>query len=462
MSTASFHSLGCRLNQTEAAVLAGAFKAKGYEIVDWGVPADLVVINTCSVTERGEAACRSAIRQALRRQPEAFVVVTGCYAQVGLEALRAIEGIDMIVGTQYKDKFPAFIGEPRKLADPVVLHSSLIDDSDFEIAATGHYHTTRANLKVQDGCDFFCSFCIIPFTRGRERSRKLSDLLHEARELAAGGYQELVLTGVNIGRYQQGGETFEGMIRRLEEIESLRRIRITSIEPTTIERSLVDHMARSEKLCNYFHIPIQSASDTVLENMNRRYTGEQFRDFLDYVVETVPDVGLGTDVIVGFPGETDAVFEQTYRYLESLPFAYFHVFSYSKRYGTKAARLGEHVGSQAIKERSFALRTLSSQKRREFNRRYLGERVEVLFEQQDDAGLWTGLTGNYMRVGAVSSEPLRNQIREVTISELSDDGELALGCVRSSATNGVRTVDPLPSPVWETEESPHSEPPHLP
>lgn len=457
MSTASFHSLGCRLNQTEAAGLAGAFKAKGYDIVEWGRPADLVVINTCSVTERGEAACRSAIRQALRRQPEAFVVVTGCYAQVGLEALRSIEGIDMIVGTQYKDKFPAFISQPRKLADPVVLHSSLIDDADFEVGATGHYETTRANLKVQDGCDFFCSFCIIPFTRGRERSRQLPDLLHEARELAEQGYKEIVLTGVNIGRYQQGGTSFEAMIRRLEEIDGLRRIRITSIEPTTIDGSLVEHMALSKKLCHYFHVPIQSAADTVLANMNRRYSAGEYRDFFERVIDTVPDVGLGTDVIVGFPGETDAVFDQTYRFLESLPFAYFHVFSYSKRYGTKAARVEGHVSPQAIKERSHALRTLSVQKRREFQRRYLGERVEVLFEQQDETGLWTGLTGNYMRVGVVSAEPLRNEIRTVTISELSEDAEMALGAMDSSE---VRTIDPRPSRAWETAESPRSAPPH--
>jgi threonylcarbamoyladenosine tRNA methylthiotransferase MtaB len=331
LPTASFHSLGCRLNQTEAALWAGAFQKKGYAIVEWGEPADLVVINTCSVTERGEANCRNAIRQALRRRSEAFVVVTGCYAQVGLEALRAIDGIDMIVGTEYKDKFPAFIEEPRKLGDPVVLHSNLIDDSDFEIAATGHYHTTRANLKVQDGCDFFCSFCIIPFTRGRERSRKLPDLLREAEELVAAGYRELVLTGVNIGRYTYEGTTFDGMVARLEELDGLDRIRITSIEPTTIEMSLVRRMARSRKLCPYFHVPIQSGDAPVLEAMNRRYSPETYRDFLQEVVDTVPEVGLGTDVIVGFPGETEESFERTYRFLESLPFAYFHVFSYSKR-----------------------------------------------------------------------------------------------------------------------------------
>lgn len=434
MPTASFHSLGCRLNQTEAALWAGAFKKKGYAIVKWGEPADLVVINTCSVTERGEAHCRNAIRQALRRRSETFVVVTGCYAQVGLEALREIEGIDMIVGTEYKDKFPTFIDEPRKLDDPVVLHSNLIDDADFEIPATGYYQTTRANLKVQDGCDFFCSFCIIPFTRGRERSRRLPDLVREAKELARAGYRELVLTGVNIGRYRYQGTTFDGMVGSLEEIEDLDRIRITSIEPTTIEKSLVARMGRSEKLCRYFHIPIQSGDGAVLEAMNRRYSPESYREFVQEVVEEVPEVGLGTDVIVGFPGETDRSFETTYRFLESLPFAYLHVFSYSKRYGTKAGRLPGHLQSETIKERSRRLRDLSATMRLRFSRRYLGRQVDVLFEQQDENGLWTGLTGNYLRVGVVSAVPLRNQIRKVTIREVSS--ELALGVVSEGRTAG--------------------------
>ncbi len=425
MPTASFHSLGCRLNQTEAALWAGAFRKKGYSILEWGEPSDLVVINTCSVTERGEASCRNAIRQALRRRTDAFVVVTGCYAQVGLEALRAMEGVDMIVGTEYKDRFPEFIDMPRKLPEPVILHSNLIDDSDFEIPATGYHHTTRASLKVQDGCDFFCSFCIIPFTRGRERSRKLFDLLREARELAEQGYRELVLTGVNIGRYRHEGTTFDGMVEKLEAIPGLSRIRITSIEPTTIERALVSRMARSEKLCHYFHVPIQSGDTAVLEEMNRRYTADDYRAFAEGVLEAVPDVGLGTDVIVGFPGETEESFEGTYRLLESIPFAYFHVFSYSKRYGTKAARLSKHVPSEAIKSRSQRLRDLSAEKKRAFANRFLGSEVEVLFEQKDESGLWTGLTGNYLRVGVASSEPLKNQLRRVTV--LEPGSELALG-----------------------------------
>jgi threonylcarbamoyladenosine tRNA methylthiotransferase MtaB len=241
-----------------------------------------------------------------------------------------------------------------------------------------------------------------------------------------------VLTGVNIGRYQHEGTTFEGMVRRLEEIDALDRIRITSIEPTTIEDGLVERMADSEKLCRYFHIPIQSADPTVLEAMNRRYTPEDYGDFVLRVAETVPEVGLGTDVIVGFPGETDASFERTYRFLESLPFAYFHVFSYSKRYGTKAARLGEHVRPEIIKARSQALRALSGEKRRAFARRYLGREVRVLFEQQDENGLWTGLTDNYLRVGVVSSEPLRNEIRAVRLEEVGTG--LALGALSEART----------------------------
>ena len=427
LSTASFYSLGCRLNQTEASVLAGAFQAKGYDIVDWGSPADVVVINTCSVTERAEAACRSTIRQALRRKPEAFVVVTGCYAQVGLEALRSIDGVDMIVGTEYKDKFLSFISQPRKLDEPIVLHSNLIDDSDFEIATPGLYQTTRASLKVQDGCDFFCSFCVIPFTRGRERSRKLPDLLKEARVLTEQGYKELVLTGVNIGRYNHNGTTFQGMVESLEPIRGLERIRITSIEPTTIEPDLVQHMAKSSKLCNYLHIPIQSAEDSVLSSMNRRYTSEAYQKFVEYVVESVPDIGLGTDVIVGFPGETDALFDKTYRYLESLPFTYFHVFSYSKRYGTKAARLNGHVHSRVIKERSQALRALSAQKKKGFAMRYLGREVKVLFEQRGENGFWTGFTENYIRVGVVSQKSLKNQMLCVRVEEVLDD--LAIGTI---------------------------------
>ena len=425
---ASFTSLGCRLNHTEAANWAGHFAGKGYTIVPWGDPADLVVINTCSVTHRAEAHCRNTVRRTLRHSPEAFVVVAGCYAQSGLDALRGIAGVDMIVGTEFKESFPDYLDRPRKLPEPVVLHSARISRHEFEVPSTGRYDSTRANLKVQDGCDFFCSFCIIPYTRGRERSRRFDDLVREARELAEAGYQELVLTGVNIGRYQSGGRTLTDVADRLEEVPGLRRIRITSIEPTTVEDRLLERMAQRGTLCRYLHLPVQSGDDEVLSRMGRRYRMRDYREFADRAVEMVPGLGLGTDVIVGFPGETDDAFRRTCDNLEEMPFAYYHVFSYSSRAGTRAAGLAGHLPPDLVAQRSRTLRELSDRRRDAFARRHLGQRVEVLFEQQDRSGRWTGLTDSYLRVGVVSAEPLENCIREVRITRIaSETPGLAVG-----------------------------------
>ncbi len=425
MPRASFTSLGCRLNHTEAAVWAGQFAEKGYTITPWGEPTNVAVINTCSVTHRAEAHCRNMVRRALRRSPDAFVVVAGCYAQSGLDALREIPGVDMIVGAEFKDTFVDYLDRPRKLREPVVLHSARISRNEFEVPATGRYDATRANLKVQDGCDFFCSFCIIPYTRGRERSRRFDDILREAGELAAAGHQELVLTGVNIGRYRNRGRTLADVAERLEEVDGVRRVRITSIEPTTVEDRLLERMATGGALCPYLHLPVQTGDDEVLARMGRRYTTADYRDFAERAVEMVPDLGLGTDVIVGYPGETDAAFERTCDFLGDLPFTYYHVFSYSKRAGTRAAGLSGHLPPEVIAERSRTLRALSEERRESFARRHRGATVEVLFEQQDAAGRWTGLTSNYLRVGVVSDETLTNRIRRVRVT--GTDAGLAVG-----------------------------------
>ena len=434
MPRASFTSLGCRLNHTESAVWAGQFAAKGYTIVAWGQPTDLAVINTCSVTHRAEAHCRNTVRRTLRRSPEAFVVVAGCYAQSGLDAIAGISGVDMIVGTEFKDTFADYLDRPRKLEEPVVLHSARISRHEFEVPATGRYTATRANLKVQDGCDFFCSFCIIPYTRGRERSRRFDDLVREAEELAAAGYREVVLTGVNIGRYRSGGMTLADVAERLEDIPGLRRIRITSIEPTTVEDRLIGRMAEGGGLCRYLHLPAQSGDDEVLRRMGRRYSAREYREFVDRAVDRVPGMGLGTDVIVGFPGETEEAFRRTCAWLEEMPFAYYHVFSYSARAGTKATRLDGHLNPQVVADRSRRLRALSDRRRREFAARHLGDEVEVLFEQRDRAGRWTGLTDSYLRVGVVSGEPLQNRMRQVRITGSDPDTPgLAIGALIETA-----------------------------
>ncbi len=426
MPRAAFASLGCRLNHTEAAGWAGQFEAKGYRIVPFGSAADLVVINTCSVTHRAEAHCRNTVRRALRKSPQAFVVVTGCYAQSGLDALREIPGVDMIVGSEFKNAFPDYLDRPRKLSEPVVLHSARISREEFEVPSTGRYDSTRANLKVQDGCDFFCGFCIIPFTRGRERSRRFPDLVREAAELTVAGHRELVLTGVNIGRYRSGGRTLADVARRLEEIPALDRVRITSIEPTTVEDRLLEHMGEGGKLCRYLHLPVQSGSDRVLAAMGRKYAADEYRRFVERAAALVPGLGLGTDVIVGYPGETRADFEETCDWLGEMPFAYYHVFSYSPRAGTRAAGLPGQVPPEEIASRSRWLRELSDRRREAFAGAHVGRTVEVLFEQRDAAGRWTGLTDSYLRVAAVADAPLENRIESVRI-HATDGGGVAVG-----------------------------------
>ncbi|MFQ5676525.1 MAG: tRNA (N(6)-L-threonylcarbamoyladenosine(37)-C(2))-methylthiotransferase MtaB, partial [bacterium] len=412
---ASFYTLGCRLNQAETSLISNTFKEKGYQIVEYGQPADVCVINTCTVTEQADAKCRQLVRQALKCSPDAFVAVVGCYAQMGTETLRSIEGIDLIVGTEEKMEVADFIDIPQKLPEAII-RKSKISKTPFTISSVGNYeHATRANLKVQDGCDFMCTFCVIPFARGRGRSRAFWDIQREAIELVERGHKELVLSGVNIGTYAFEDKTILDIIEMLEAIDGLERIRISSIEPTTIPIELVEHMADSEKLCNHFHIPIQSGDDAILSSMRRLYDVAEYVDFLEMVVNRIPDVCLGTDVMVGFPGESDARFENTRRLLEELPYAYFHVFPFSERDGTAAVKIADKVSAQTKKERSEILRELSNEKRAHFYERQIGKRVNVLMEERNEAGLFQGFTENYVKVAVATDEDLTNEFVDVTV-----------------------------------------------
>ncbi len=427
-STVSLHTLGCRLNQSEIATLGAAFHADRYRIVEEGAPADLAVINTCSVTEQAEAKCRGLIRKVLRRNPNTFIAVTGCYAQVGVDALRKLPGVDLIAGTEFKMDLPALVEKvlegkpPAKRSAPMVFHTPKISRDDF------HHHTdavyvqsTRPNIKIQDGCDFFCSFCIIPFTRGRERSRKFDDILLETAIWVERGHREIVLTGVNLGEYHSGGKDLCDLIDRLEEIEGLRRIRISSIEPTTVSTRMLDRMARGGKLCPYLHLPLQSGSDAVLSAMERRYTRQEYIDFVREAVRRVPNLGLGTDVMVGFPGEEEADFQETLLLIESLPFSYLHVFPFSMRKGTRVTKQDfPPVPSRVIKARSRRLGDLSKVLRGRFYAQAVGETVEVLFETRNEEGLFCGLTMNYIRVGVESEQDLSGRLGAVRIEAVSD------------------------------------------
>ena len=415
----AFYTAGCRLNQSETAVLTNRFTRMGYQKVAYGEPTDLLVLNTCSVTENAEADCRRVIRRTLRHSPRAFVVVTGCYAQTGLNALQHLPGVDLILGNQYKMLLPDYLeGMPhvQKRAATFVRHSGSISREDFVQEGVGEYATTRANLKIQDGCNFMCSFCLIPFARGRERSRLPDDAVREAEQLVERGHRELVLTGVNIGRFANGSEGLLDLIQRLERIRGLARIRISSIEPTTIPDALLEYMSTSRKLCRFLHVPLQSGHDGILSAMNRRYTVKEYRAWVEGVVQKIPDVCLGTDVLVGFPGETDRQFSATCDVVRDLPLAYAHVFSYSVRPGTSAVRLGNPVPPAVIKTRSRLLSKLSATKRAEFYQRFLDRDCVVLFESIGKDGLWTGLTDNFIRVGVAASGSLANQMRRVRLT----------------------------------------------
>ena len=420
---ASLHTLGCRLNQAETAMLGDVLSRRGYDLVPYGTSTDLLVVNTCSVTENAEKDCRYAVRRTLRHSPHAFVAVTGCYAQTGQDALRRIPGIDLLVGNQFKMDLAAYLPPPellRKLPAVEIHHTRKITREDFTLPGTAYAETTRALLKIQDGCDFMCSFCIIPFARGHERSRHLADVVREAEDLAAHGYKELVLTGVNIGRYRDGNRNLIDLIQRLEMVPGIARIRISSIEPSTIGDDLLEYMASSEKLCRYLHIPLQSGDDDILRAMNRHYTSHEYLTLIETACRRIPDLGLGTDLMVGFPGEDDAQYDRTVQMATLLPLSYFHVFSYSPRPGTAAIRMDRAVPLPVIRKRSRALAELSRLKSMAWHERYIGRLMSVLFEQGQRDGFRVGLTDNFMRVAVSAHEDLAGMLREVTIMGVTD------------------------------------------
>jgi len=428
--TVSLHALGCRLNQSEAGSLEGGFAAAGFQVVGQNRPSDIAVINTCSVTQQAEAKCRNLIRRILRRNPKTFIAVTGCYAQVGLEALRKMGGVDLIAGTDQKMTLPALVealiegvSPFQKRDTPLVFHSPRINREDFTVSNMAVFdHATRPNVKIQDGCDFFCTFCIIPYTRGRSRSRNFEDVILEANIWVKRGHREIVLTGVNLGEYRSQGKDLVDLIESLEQIEDLERIRISSIEPTTVSTRLLNLMARSEKLCSYVHLPLQSGSDAVLSEMGRRYTRQDYIDFVKEAVGKIPNLGLGTDVMVGFPGEDESNFQETLALIESLPFSYLHVFSYSGRKGTRVTRAHlPPVHPGVIKKRSKLLCDLSRKKRVSFYGQVVGQAVQVLFETRNKAELFCGLTENYIRVGVATDQDLSGQIRRVQIDAIREN-----------------------------------------
>ena len=420
MKHIAFHTLGCKLNFSETATLARECQEKGYALVDFGTRADIVVLNTCSVTERADRECRQLVRRAKRTSPDALIVVTGCYAQLQPETIAAIPGVNLVLGTREKAELLDHLNS-RASHERRVNVSNISEATEImNAASTGFADRTRSFLKIQDGCDYNCSFCTIPLARGRSRSIPAGLLEQEARSIVEQGFREIVLTGVNVGDYgKSSGSSLLDLLNVLTRIDGLERVRVSSIEPNLLTDELLEFWLSHDVMCPHFHIPLQSGSDPILKSMRRRYQREWYANRLQRIKEMVPDAGIGSDVIVGFPGETNSHFEETYRFLVDMPVSYLHVFTYSERPNTAALSIEGSVEMRERARRSERLRMLSVRKRQLFHKRFVGKNVSVLLEGKGADGVTTGLTREYVRVN-IPGEYKAGAIEEVLIERTGD------------------------------------------
>ncbi len=424
----AFYTLGCKLNFSETSTIARSFEAEGFDRVDFGETADIYVINTCSVTENADKRFKTIVKQAQKSNPEAFVAAIGCYAQLKPEELADVHGVDLVLGATEKFKLTDYLNDLTK-NDRGEVHSCEIEDADFYVGSYAIGDRTRAFLKVQDGCDYKCTYCTIPLARGISRSDALDNVLKNASEIAAKGIKEIVLTGVNIGDYGKGEfgnkkheHTFFDLVTALDTVEGIHRLRISSIEPNLLKNETIDFVANSKSFVPHFHIPLQSGSDALLKLMRRRYLTNLYRERVSKIKEVLPDACIGVDVIVGFPGETEEHFLETYQFLNELDIAYLHVFTYSERANTPAAEMKGVVPKQLRSKRSKMLRGLSVKKRRAFYESQLGTMRTVLFEGENKAGYIHGFTENYVKVKAPWNPNLVNTLHEVTLTAIDEDG----------------------------------------
>ncbi|MDX9759015.1 MAG: tRNA (N(6)-L-threonylcarbamoyladenosine(37)-C(2))-methylthiotransferase MtaB [Bacteroidota bacterium] len=418
----SFHTLGCKLNFAETATFQRQFAARGFATVDFREEADVVVINTCSVTENADRDARKAVRQALRRSPGAYVIVLGCYAQLRPDELASIEGVDLVLGAEEKFHIMDH-AEPAWHKNQVrIVVGEVADATDFGVAYSAEGGArTRAFLKVQDGCDYHCSYCTIPMARGASRSESIERTLAHARDIIAQGFHEIVLSGVNVGDYGAGtGTTLHELLTHLVALDGEFRIRISSIEPNLLGDDIIALAAANPKLVPHFHIPLQNGSDAVLRLMRRRYNTRVYRDRIEAVLAALPHAAIGIDVIVGMPGETEELFREGYAFLVDLPFTYLHVFSYSERPGTDAESFDSKISPTERARRSAMLRTLSQRKRRAYYERQIGRTLQVLFESGDGSEV-SGFSENYVRVSVPWQPGLENRILPVCCEALGKD-----------------------------------------
>jgi len=426
----AFYTLGCKLNFSETATIARNFQDEGFDRVEFSEFADIYVINTCSVTENADKRFKTIVKQSQRINSEAFIVAVGCYAQLQPEELAAVNGVDLVLGATEKFKITDYLNELTK-NDTGAIHSCDIEDADFYVSSYSVGDRTRAFLKVQDGCDYKCTYCTIPLARGISRSDTLQNVLDNAKKIADQDIKEIVLTGVNIGDYGKGEfgnkkhqHTFFELVEALDTIKGIHRLRISSIEPNLLKDETIDFVAQSNSFVPHFHIPLQSGSNVMLKAMRRRYMKELYQNRVGHIKAVMPDACIGVDVIVGFPGETDELFLETYNFLNALDISYLHVFTYSERANTHAATLSGVVPKAVRSKRSKMLRGLSAKKRRAFYESQLGTHRTVLFEGENKEGYIHGFTENYVKVKSPWNPALVNTLHKVVLSEIDPDGLL--------------------------------------
>ncbi|WP_226065153.1 tRNA (N(6)-L-threonylcarbamoyladenosine(37)-C(2))-methylthiotransferase MtaB [Kaistella polysaccharea] len=431
--TAAFHTLGCKLNFAETSTIARQLTGAGYEKVSFDEPAHVYVINTCSVTENADRECKFHVKRAMKANPDGLVVILGCYAQLKPEEISAIEGVDLVLGAKEKFNILSYLEDLQKSDEHGIIHSCEVDQADFFIGSYSIGDRTRAFLKVQDGCDYKCTYCTIPLARGISRSDTIENVVKNATEIASRGIREIVLTGVNIGDYGKGEfgnkkheHTFLDLISELDQVEGIERIRISSIEPNLLKDESIDLVAKSKRFVPHFHIPLQSGSDDLLKKMKRRYMSGLYYNRVNKIREVMPDACIGVDVIVGFPGETEEKFLETYQFLNELPISYLHVFTYSERENTEAAEMADVIPIPERKRRNKMLRILSEKKKMAFYETQLGKTLPVLWEHENKNGNMFGFTENYVRVQKPFDEISINQIELLKLSKIESDGTVSV------------------------------------
>ena len=420
--TAVYYTLGCKLNFSETSTIGKTLKEAGVRTVRKGEKADICVINTCSVTEVADKKCRQAIHRLVKNHPGAFVVVTGCYAQLKPEQVAAIEGVDVVLGAEEKGRLLDYLGDLSKNEKGEAITSTFKDIRSFSPSCS-RGDRTRYFLKVQDGCDYFCSYCTIPFARGRSRNGKIEDIVAQARQAAAEGGKEIVIAGVNIGDFgKTTGETFFDLVKALDAVEGIERYRISSIEPNLLTDEIIEYVAKSRAFMPHFHIPLQSGCDEVLKLMRRRYDTALFAHKIQKIKEVMPHAFIGVDVIVGTRGETEEYFNQAYEFLKGLDVTQLHVFSYSERPGTQALKIDHVVSPDEKHRRSQLLLALSDEKTRAFYESHIGKEAVVLMEKSKSGTPMHGFTDNYVRVELPYDLSLDNKLVRVRMGEFNEDG----------------------------------------